>query len=261
MGGEISLKSALGEGSAFKVRLLLTEVTHPRAKPDTSRQIVGYRGPRRTIIVADDDPAHCAIMSELLGRIGLVVIVAETGPQCLNLARDSQPDLVLLDVSMPGMHGWDVAQELRSSVSPDSRIVMLSGNAHEIDTHRDSAKHHDAEHIKPFVADSLLQTLGELLGLEWILVNESLMNSDAVAAAASAQRTTEILPSLRELDDLRRLGEIGYVRGIRQKLSDLASRSDDYAWLVAKLEPMSRNLDFQAFIAVLSDLIKRAERR
>ncbi len=66
---------------------------------------------------------------------------------------------------------------------------------------------------------------------------------------------------MRELDDLRRLGEIGYVRGIRQKLSDLASQSDDYAWLVAKLEPMSRNLDFQAFIAVLSDLIKRAERR
>jgi CheY-like chemotaxis protein len=141
-------------------------------------------------------------MVELLGRIGLVVIVAETGPQCLNLARDSQPDLVLLDVSMPGMNGWEVAQELRNSVSPSSRIVMLSGNAHEIDTHRDSAKHHDAEHIKPFIADSLLQTLGELLDLEWILLNESLMNSDAVAAAAGEQRTTEILPSLRELDDL-----------------------------------------------------------
>jgi CheY-like chemotaxis protein len=200
-------------------------------------------------------------MVELLGRIGLVVIVAETGPQCLNLARDSQPDLVLLDVSMPGMNGWEVAQELRNSVSPSSRIVMLSGNAHEIDTHRDSAKHHDAEHIKPFIADSLLQTLGELLDLEWILLNESLMNSDAVAAAAGEQRTTEILPSLRELDDLRRLGEIGYVRGIRQKLSDLTTQSDDFAWLVAKLEPMSRNLDLQRYIAVLSDLIKRAERR
>jgi CheY-like chemotaxis protein len=199
-------------------------------------------------------------MVELLGRIGLVVIVAETGPQCLNLARDSQPDLVLLDVSMPGMNGWEVAQELRNSVSPSSRIVMLSGNAHEIDTHRDSAKHHDAEHIKPFIADSLLQTLGELLGLEWILAKEEItVNSDAVAAAAGDRSTTtEILPSLRELDDLRRLGEIGYVRGIRQKLSDLASQSDDYAWLVAKLEPMSRNLDFQRYIEVLSDLIERA---
>jgi CheY-like chemotaxis protein len=201
-------------------------------------------------------------MVELLGRIGLVVIVAETGPQCLNLARDSQPDLVLLDVSMPGMNGWGVAQELRSSVSPASRIVMLSGNAHEIDMHRESAKHHDAEHIKPFVADSLLQTLGELLGLEWILANDEILaSSNTVAAAAGEQKKTEILPSLRELDDLRRLGEIGYVRGIRQKLSDLASQSDDYAWLVAKLEPMSRNLDFQRYIEVLSDIIKQAEKR
>jgi CheY-like chemotaxis protein len=262
MGGEITLKSAPGDGSSFNVRLLLTEVTHPRAKPDTSRQIVGYRGPRRTIIVADDDPAHCAIMAELLGRIGLIVIIAETGHQCLDLARDSQPALVLLDVSMPEMNGWKVAQQLRCSVSPGSRIVMLSGNAHEIDTHRDSAKHHDAEHIKPFVADSLLQTLSELLGLEWIVANdEALINPDTLAAITTGEPSpTEILPSLRELDDLRRLGEIGYVRGIRQKLSDLASQSDDYAWLVAKLEPMSRNLDFQSYIGLLSDLIKRVER-
>ena len=87
-------------------------------------------------------------------------------------------------------------------------------------------------------------------------------NSNAVTAdGADKQRTTEVLPSLRELDDLRRLGEIGHVRGIRQKLSDLASQSNDYAWLVEKLEPMSRNLDFQGYIAILSDLIERAERR
>ena len=139
---------------------------------------------------------------------------------------------------------------------------MLSGNAHEIDMHRDSAKHHDAEHIKPFVADSLLQTLSELLNLEWITANdEVLINPDTVTTTVPGEQTTlEILPSLRELDDLRRLGEIGYVRGIRQKLSDLASQSDDYAWLVAKLEPMSRNLDFPSYIAVLSDLIRRTER-
>ena len=261
MGGEISLKSAPGEGSAFKVRLLLAEVTDPHRKPDPSRQVVGYEGARRTIVIADDDPAHCAIMAELLGGIGFSIIIAETGLQCLDLARESQPDVVLLDVSMPTMDGWEVAEALRTSVSPNSRIVMISGNAHEIDSHRDKVRHHDAAHIKPFVADSLLQTLGELLGLEWILATEGIVGTSKAGPAngVGVQRTTEILPSLRELDDLRRLGEIGYVRGIRQKLSDLASQSDDYAWLVEKLEPMSRNLDFQRYIAILSDLIERAK--
>ncbi len=68
---------------------------------------------------------------------------------------------------------------------------MLSGNAHEIDMHRDSAKHHDAEHIKPFVADSLLQTLSELLNLEWIMANdEILINPDTVAATVPGEQTT-----------------------------------------------------------------------
>ncbi|HEY5205244.1 MAG TPA: ATP-binding protein [Roseiarcus sp.] len=262
MGGEISLKSAPGEGSAFRVRLLLAEVTHPHAKPDPSRQIVGYEGSRRAIIVADDDPAHCEIMAEILGGIGFSVIIAESGRQCLELARDCQPDLVMLDVSMPDMNGWEAALALRTSVSPHSRIVMVSGNAHEIDSHRDNAGHHDAAHIKPFVADSLLQTLGDLLRVKWILANEeSRKTNEDAREQQDDRRSAETLPSLRELDDLRRLGEIGYVRGIRQKLADLASQPDDYRWLVEKLEPMSRNLDFPQYIAVLSDLIQRAEKQ
>jgi hypothetical protein len=66
------------------------------------------------------------------------------------------------------------------------------------------------------------------------------------------------LPDMRELIDLRRLGEIGYVRGIREKLSDIASQSPDYRWLVDRLEPMSRDLDFPQYIAILSELIEQA---
>ena len=65
------------------------------------------------------------------------------------------------------------------------------------------------------------------------------------------------LPDMRDLIDLRRLGEIGYVRGIREKLSDIASQSPDYRWLVDRLEPMSRDMDFPQYIAVLSELIEQ----
>lgn len=260
MGGEISLSSVPGEGSAFRVRLLLAEVSQPDAKPDPTRQIVGYRGARRVILVVDDDPDHCAIMAELLGGIGFVVIVVETGRRCLELVQESRPDLVLLDVSMPGEDGWEVAKVLRV-VSPETRIVMVSGNAHEIDSQRDQGRPYDAAHIKPFNVDSLLQSLGELLGLQWILADERASEEAGEIAWARQPDREETLPSVRELDDLRRLGEIGYVRGIRQKLAELAARSDDYAWLVDELEPLSRNLDFPRYIAALSDLIERAERQ
>jgi hypothetical protein len=53
------------------------------------------------------------------------------------------------------------------------------------------------------------------------------------------------------------LGEIGYVRGIREKLSDIATQSPDYRWLVDRLEAMARDMDFPQYIAVLSELIEQ----
>jgi hypothetical protein len=158
------------------------------------------------------------------------------------------------------MNGWEVATELRERVSPSTRIVMLTGSAFEIDSHREAAKYYDAAHIKPFYVGSLLQTIADVLDLEWIVEKEAgayngdekvrLDDDDVVLARRK-------LPDIRELVDLRRLGEIGYVRGIREKLSDIASRSPDHRWLVDRLEVMARDLDFPKYIAVLSELIEQ----
>jgi len=260
MGGEISMTSQPGERSVFKVGLLLSEVIYPSASPKSDTNIIGYKGRRRSIVVADDDRTHCAILAEVLGPLGFGVIVVDSGASCLDTVREHKPDLVLLDVSMPEMSGWEVAAELRERVSPLTRIVMLTGSAFEIDSHRDAVKYYDAAHIKPFYVGSLLQTIADVLDLEWIVEKESATfngdekvrgNEDDVVLAGRK------LPDMRELIDLRRLGEIGYVRGIREKLSDIASQSPDYRWLVDRLEPMSRDLDFPRYIAVLSELIEQ----
>jgi signal transduction histidine kinase len=260
MGGEISVRSKLGEGSAFRLRLLLSEVTYPRETlPKSPVQIRGYKGPRRTVIVADDDRTHCAIVAEMLGPLGFEVIVVDSGADCLDFARERKPDLVLLDVAMPGMSGWDTAAELRERVSPSTRIVLISGNAFELDAHRDSVGHYDAVHIKPFYVARLLQTIADLLNLEWIVDGNEAADSAASAGddAVGSARLDPKLPHMRELVDLRQLGEIGYVRGIREKLANLAAQSEEYRWLIDRLEPLSRNLDFPRYIAVLSELIEQ----
>jgi CheY-like chemotaxis protein len=287
MGGEINLTSEPDKGSVFKARLLLSEVTYPTAPPKPHSDIRGYRGRRRSIIIADDDRTHCAIVTEVLGPLGFSVIVADSGIACLNMAREHQPDLVLLDVAMPGMSGWDVAAQLRERVSPSSRIMMLSGNAFEIDAHRSRIRHYDAVQIKPFYVGSLLQTIADLLEIEWIVRPGSDISDDEQPLGATANDVAALvmsgkdlagkdlagkilvskilvskdqrMPELRELLDLRQLGEIGYVRGIREKLSDVASQSQDYRWLVDRLEPLSRDLDFPRYIALLSELIEQEQ--
>jgi hypothetical protein len=65
MGGKISLTSKPGGGSTFEVRLMFSEVTYPSAPQKSHADIRGYKGRRRTIVVADDDRTHCAIVAEV----------------------------------------------------------------------------------------------------------------------------------------------------------------------------------------------------
>jgi signal transduction histidine kinase len=118
MGGEISMTSEPGEGSVFKVGLFLSEVIYPSASPKSDTNIIAYRGHRRSIVVADDDRTHCAILAEVLGPLGFGVIVVDSGASCVDTVREHKPDLVLLDVSMPEMSGWKLRPSFASEFRP-----------------------------------------------------------------------------------------------------------------------------------------------
>ena len=80
-----------------------------------------------TILIADDDPEILTMLSIRLQKRGYTTIEASDGLQTLQMARVQRPDLVLLDVMMPGKNGWEVARELRSSPDLTSiGIVMLT---------------------------------------------------------------------------------------------------------------------------------------
>ncbi len=82
---------------------------------------------KATILIADDDPEILTMLSIRLQRKGYQVIEATDGLQTLHMARNHRPDLVLLDVMMPGKNGWEVARELRGSEDlSDIGIVMLT---------------------------------------------------------------------------------------------------------------------------------------
>jgi DNA-binding response OmpR family regulator len=79
------------------------------------------------LLIADDDPEILAMLSLRLSKKGYTVIEAVDGIQTLRQAREKSPDLVILDVMMPGKNGWEVARELRAD--PQLRnvgIVMLT---------------------------------------------------------------------------------------------------------------------------------------
>ncbi len=184
LGGEVSVTSTPGAGSLFRVRLLLTEAP-PHAQQDSERNISGYAGPRRTVLIVDDDRAHLDLVEQVLAPLGFTVFLAMNGPDCLEIARRCHPDIVLLDLAMPGMTGWEVAARLRAEHHGELAILVVSADAHVLTGARPGPMLHDDYLIKPLAIPGLFEKLQLLLDLEWILdPAEQVTDAQAVTSVA-----------------------------------------------------------------------------
>jgi two-component system KDP operon response regulator KdpE len=100
------------------------------------------------ILLIDDDSTLCQLLAEHLQTAGFIVITAGDGPQGLYEASQAQPDLIVLDLMMPGMDGWEVCQHLRAASSVP--IIMLTAKSEEIDKLRGFRLGVDDYVTKPF---------------------------------------------------------------------------------------------------------------
>lgn len=247
MGGEIKVTSTYGAGSTFRVKLVMSEVTATRGTVPAESRIHGYAGRRRTVLVTDDDPAARDLIREILAPMGFILLSAADAPNCLDLIEHCKPDLFILDVSLPSMSGFDLAARLRKTGHGGAAFLMISASA--IDPRKDNldAARCDDFLLKPLNIRQLLDKLQILLSLQWIFEAED------IAALRSALRGAGqiVVPPHQDLDDLRRLGEIGYVRGIEAKLDEIEARHAQYAPFVDDMRQIIGRLDFGTYLSSL----------
>ncbi len=125
LGGDIGVESTPGQGTKFKVRLPAKfEGELPGSEAGETASVVPMEipdappaeetGAANTVLVVDDDPTARDMMRRFLAKEGFDVITATDGKECLRLARDVNRAVILLDVLMPGLDGWDVLRELKA---------------------------------------------------------------------------------------------------------------------------------------------------
>jgi len=118
--------------------------------------------PKPLVLVVDDDPALLKLMRDSLGLAGYPVITASDGKTALQLIEDSKPALVLLDIMMPGMDGWQVCQRVRQfSQVP---IIMLTAKGRPEDVTHGLETGADDYIVKPFSVDVALARVKAVLG-------------------------------------------------------------------------------------------------
>ncbi len=126
--GAIRVHSELGQGSTFEVYL---PATARPARPAASME-GEVRGGTETVLVVDDEPDILSLLGRVLGKHGYTVLLAESGPQALEMFRERRDeiDLVVLDLIMPEMSGVETFHRLRE-LDPDVRVLLSSGYSEE----------------------------------------------------------------------------------------------------------------------------------
>jgi two-component system alkaline phosphatase synthesis response regulator PhoP len=118
---------------------------------------------RKKILVVDDDPNVIAIAKELLDE-DYNLKTATTGEEALKIARDFIPDLIILDIMMPGMDGYEVCRRLREqSILLDVQIIMVSSKGELEDRIKGKEMGADDYITKPFEEEDLLESVSFFL--------------------------------------------------------------------------------------------------
>lgn len=213
LGGELTFKSEVGSGTEFRVRLMLSDIPQD-SLPLPKRIPTNYQGERCRILVVDDNDAHRHIMREFLEPRGFIIEDVNSGEACLEKIKDWTPNLILLDLSMPGMDGQEVALRIRKSQFSAIPIIFLTGNLVE-STDRHVPSLEGCPVIgKPVNLTTLINEIGQQLHLSWMFPKRQMAENlsdekveEKIASRSFSEEERAMLLGLLNRGDLKKLRE------------------------------------------------------
>ena len=128
MGGRISVESTLGKGSAFCIELNVSKPVATQAVQKRSEAVVTAIAPM-SVLIAEDNKTNRFLIGKYLQGLSLDICFAHDGREAVEYARDTEPDLIFMDMSMPEMDGLEATQRIRASPHAQPHIIALTANA------------------------------------------------------------------------------------------------------------------------------------
>jgi twitching motility two-component system response regulator PilH len=117
-----------------------------------------------TVMVVDDSPTIRAMLTDLLRKHGLTVIEAGDGLEAQKLMKDNPPDLVITDIVMPNMNGYELCRWVKNEMpGGGAPVILCSTKGEAFDRHWGMKQGGDAYIIKPYNADEMISKVKELL--------------------------------------------------------------------------------------------------
>ncbi len=262
MGGELHVTSVIGQGSTFWFDLVLLQelkdtdifdVAQTGKTRTDEQRIVKVKGKTHKVLIVDDKEANRALLKKMLAPLGFDIEEAVDGHEAILKVSSYHPELILMDLVMPVMNGFEATQAIRqmSDIKPPAIIAISASVSRQ--TQEESIKAGcNAYLAKPFHLEDLLRLVQAQLHLEWLYAGDSMDNDQQRPAAffykhdAYSMKEAPFPPPQSEMHELFRLAMRGDVKGLQERAKQLHRQYPECAAFGKHLARLARDLQIDA---------------
>jgi len=250
MGSQIEVESIAGVGSKFWFDVCLQDATHfsKTTSKKSKGKITGYFGKKRKILVVDDRWENRSVIVNLLQPIGFELLEATDGHEGLTKAIELQPDLVIVDLVMPGMDGFEMTRQFRK-LPQSKNTFVLATSASVFESERQKSRDSGCNDFlpKPLQSEVLLEKIKRHLRLSWIY--EGLDEDIAQGVEASVEMA---IPRNGELVALCAALEIGDFDRVEAEAERIKQLDKKYTSFATRLLQLAQDFDDEAILKLIN---------
>ncbi len=207
MGGQLHVSSDINIGTQFWFKLALPVVTYHATTRAAPQPIIGIKEKSPKILIIDDNLDNQAVLVDLLAPLGFEVQQSNNGYEGLKKAKQWRPELIMTDLIMPEMDGFEFIRQVRQSLLlKKTRIIVTSASAYIEDTHKSLALGANSFLSKPIQVETLFQQLQQLLKISWIYGKKKIVTENHLTQIVFPPRT--ILQTLYKLSLMGDIDEL-----------------------------------------------------
>ncbi len=229
MGGKIHVQSTSGKSSIFWLDIDLPPAAQSSEvpSPPEKQRLIGFVGLKRKVLLVDDNEANRAMLNKMLSRLGFEIVEATDGEDCLDKALEFEPDLILMDLLMPIMDGWEATRRLRHLPElKDTVILALSASVYETTRQESILAGCNDFLTKPIETHQLLESLRVHLRLEWVYEDSSSAKkrktpTPKAESDLAAADSAIVSPACESVLTLLRLSSMGDIEAILEEIAQL----------------------------------------
>ena len=251
LGGNISVSSEVGKGSVFVFSVQIKEDAGEIFEQPIARRVISLAKNQKkfVVLVVDDNHENLQIVVTLLKMVGFETIEATNGSDAIEKFEQWSPDLILMDLRMPVMDGYEATQQIKlTEKGIQTPVIALTANILEEDRNRIETIGIQGFIGKPFLESELLDTIGRILGLQYVYEEE--IHSSQETGFYFSENMAEEIGKLDDSLRLKMLDAIAVADMKRLKML-IGSVVQENSNLAHHLMGLARNYDYDQLYQLL----------